>query len=70
MIIGSETDEDLTNLVAASSSPEDVEIRRDEITAIKGRALYVVKSKSGKAGLYQLSFTMPCGKKEVEVRIR
>lgn len=70
VIIGSETDEDLTNLSAASSSPEDVELRREEITAIKGRALYVVKSKSGKAGLYQLSFTMPCGKKEVEVRVR
>jgi len=70
VIIGSETDEDLTNLSAASSSPDDVELRREEITAIKGRALFVVRSKSGKVGIYQLSFTLPCGKKEVEVRVR
>ena len=70
MIIGSETDEDLTGLAAVSSSPDDVELRREEIAAIKGRALYVVRSKSGKAGVYHLSFTMPCGMKEVEVRVR
>ena len=70
VIIGSETDEDLTSITAVSSSPEDIELRRQEIAAIKGRALFVVRSKSGKIGLYQLSFTMPCGKIGVEVRVR
>lgn len=70
VIIGSETDEDLSNLSAVSSSPDEIELRRQEISAIKGRALFVVRSKSGKAGLYQLSFTLPCGKIGVEVRVR
>ncbi len=70
IIIGTETDEDLSSMTAVSSSAKDVEVRRQEITAIKGRALFVVRSSSGKAGLFQITFSVPCGKKNVEVRVR
>jgi len=70
VIIGTETDEDLTSLTAVSSSSVDVPVRREEIAAVKGRALFVVRAVSGKPGLYQISFALPCGKKDVEVRVR
>lgn len=70
IIIGTETDEDLSAMTAVSSSPNDVEVRRQEIAAIKGRALFVVRTANGKAGLYQITFSVPCGKKDVEVRVR
>lgn len=70
IIIGTETDEDLSAMTAVSSSPNDVGVRRQEIAAIKGRALFVVRTANGKAGLFQVTFSVPCGKKDVEVRVR
>lgn len=70
VIIGTETDKDLSSLTAVSSNSVDILVRREEIAAVKGRALFVVRAVSGKPGLYQVSFALPCGKKEVEVRVR
>ncbi|MGB5014617.1 MAG: hypothetical protein WBO68_11385, partial [Pyrinomonadaceae bacterium] len=70
IIIGTETDEDLTDLTFVSSDPDEIGVRREEISAVKGRALFIVRTISGKAGLYQITFSLPCGKQEVEVRVR
>lgn len=69
LVVGTESDEDLTALSATVSS-DDISIRREPIAAIKTRALFVFKSVSGKAGTYTVTFEIPCGKKEVEVRVR
>ena len=70
LIIGVEGDSDLTGLTATTSSPADVSIRRELIGGVKSRAIFVVRSVSSKAGLYQVKFEMPCGAKVVVVKVR
>lgn len=70
LILGTATDEDTTEMKAMSDSPSDIDVKRQEITAIRARALFVVRSISSKLGLFQVSFSLPCGKIDVEVRVR
>ncbi len=65
-----EEDGDLEGLTAISSRPENIAIRREAIDGIKTQALFVVRPLSSKNGEYQLSFEMPCGKKEVAIKVR
>ena len=54
-----------------SSSPKDVAvIAEPEIAGVSGRALYVIKSLTASAGVYQVNFSSPCGRKEVTVKVR
>jgi hypothetical protein len=69
LIVGTETDEDLSAIVSKVSS-EDISLKREPIAAIKTRALFVLRSLSGKTGDYSIAFELPCGKKELEVRVR
>lgn len=69
VIVGTENDGDLSSLTATSSSAADLELRRENITAIKGRALYVVRSITAKTGDFSVLFELPCGKKEIVVKV-
>jgi hypothetical protein len=61
----------VNNIQAASSSPQDVEVRPEpDVVEIASRALYVIKSISNKTGMYQVALNAPCGKREVIVRVR
>ncbi len=70
LIIGVEGDSELTGMTATISSPTDVSIRRELIGGVKSRAIFVVRSISSKAGLYQIKFEVPCGSKVVAVKVR
>ena len=70
VIIGLEGDGDIDGITAVSSSPQNVSVRRELIEGVKTRALFVVGSISKKAGLYQIKFDLPCGKKEVFVKVQ
>ena len=70
VIVGLEDDGDLTGLTAVSSSPQDVAVRRETIAGVNARALFVVRSVSTKVGMYQVTFELPCGKKEIFVKVR
>jgi len=70
VIVGSDDEADLSGIKAISSSPTDVSVRLEPIAGIKGRALFVVRSVSSRTGLYQISFELPCGKKELAVTVR
>jgi len=64
-------DEDLDAITAASSSPKDVEVvLQPETNAVSNRASFVVKSISSNKGEYSVTFELPCGKREVLVRVR
>jgi tetratricopeptide (TPR) repeat protein len=63
-------DEDLEELTAVSTSPQNVSVRREMIEGMTARALFVVRSISSKTGIYQVRFEMPCGKKEIVVKVR
>jgi hypothetical protein len=70
-MIGREDEsEDLEGLTAVSTSPENVTIRRENIDGISGRAIFVVRSVSARTGVYQLRFELPCGSKDITVRVR
>lgn len=70
VIVRRENDLDLEGLTATSSSPDDVTVRREMIADLKTQALFVVRSISTKTGVYQVTFEMPCGKKEITVKVQ
>lgn len=62
---------DIKELNAASSSEKDIEITlQPEIAGFPDRRFYVVKSTSTAVGVYQVTFSAPCGKKDVAVSVR
>jgi len=63
-------DGDIEGLTAASTSPEDISIRREVIAGIRTSALFVLRSRSAKPGVFQVRFEAPCGHKEVVVRVQ
>ena len=70
VIVGQVEDGDLESLTAISTSPENVSVRREAIPGVRTRALYVVRSISSKSGVYQVKFEMPCGRKELVVKVK
>jgi tetratricopeptide (TPR) repeat protein len=71
VLVGTGADGDTKTLTARSSSPADIEvIAEPEIEGVTGRALYLIRSKSEKTGVFQVTFQSTCGKKEVIVRVR
>lgn len=71
VLVGTGADSDTKRLTARSSSPDDVEVVAEpEIEGIIGRSLYLIRSKSAKTGVFQVTFQSACGKKEVIVRVR
>jgi hypothetical protein len=71
VMVGAEGDADLKAIVARSSSPADITLVRElDSASVKGRALFLIRSISKKPGLYQVTFELPCGKKDVQVSVR
>jgi hypothetical protein len=71
VVVGrADDDEDLDGLTAVSTSPQDVGVRREKIEGVTGRAIFVLRSITAKPGIYQVRFEMPCGKKEIVVKVR
>ena len=70
VIVGVDDVMDLEGMMGTSSSTKDVTVRREPITGIKSRALFVIRTISSRVGVYQVSFELPCGKKDIVVRVR
>ena len=70
VIVGRTDDlEELDGLTAVSTNPEQVYVRREQIAGVKARALFVLRP-GVRTGVFQVLFQMPCGKKEIVVRVR
>ena len=70
VIVGRTDDlEELDGLTAVSTNPEQVYVRREQIAGVKARALFVLRP-GVRTGMFQVLFQMPCGKKEIVVRVR
>ncbi len=66
-----EGDGKLEEVVATSSSKDDVAVSADtEIVKTSNKLFYVIKSISEKTGEFKVVFELPCGKKEIAVRVR
>ncbi len=61
---------DPKEVTASSSSPRDIEVRPEPTIDSVGRRFYVIKSVSDRAGIFQVNFESPCGKREVPVHVR
>lgn len=71
VLVGLGSKGDIKQLVAASSSPENVEVSFEpEIVAPENQAFFVIKSVSTKTGVFTVTFEAPCGKKELSVKVR
>lgn len=69
VVVRADEEIDLAEL-EATVSDEDIEIRREVIRGILGRALYVVRSRSGVSGRHTVKFSLPCGSTEIVVNVR
>ena len=70
VIVGIDDETSLDGIKGVSLSPEHVSVKREPITGIQTRALFVIKSESSLPGIYQVNFELPCGKKTIVVRVR
>ncbi len=71
VLVGFETDGDPKQIVAASSSPNDVFVAIEPgIGETEKRVFFIIKSISTKAGVFSVTFEAPCGKKEILVKVR
>ncbi len=70
VIVGLDGEGELEGLTATSSSPKNVTVRRESIEGITARAIFVIRSISPKTGIYQIKFELPCGKKEILVKVK
>jgi len=67
----SDNDGDLSKITAVSSSSDDIGITLEpEIGKQSKRAFFIIKSISPKIGIFTVTFDSPCGKKEVQVKVR
>jgi len=58
-------------LGATSSSPKDIDVKIEpEISGLTDRRFFVIKSISSALGVYTVTFSAPCGKKDVVVTVR
>ena len=67
VIVGREDNGDISALEVAGT-PEVV-LRREPVTGVTSRALFVVRAVTAKTGLYHVTFKLPCGSKSVDVSI-
>ena len=71
VLVGFAGQGDAKKITAVSSSPKDIEVSLEpEIGANSGRAFFILKSISPKKGAFTVTFDSPCGKREVQVRVR
>ena len=62
---------DVSKITAASSNPTDIEITLDsDIGKSSNSVFFIVKSVSPKTGVFTVTFESPCGKKELQVKVR
>ena len=69
VIIGRTDGNDLDEITATSTSPDNVSVHRQVIEGMRTRALFVLHP-GDKQGVYQVMFEMPCGKREIVVRVK
>jgi tetratricopeptide (TPR) repeat protein len=71
LMISSDGDLSLDDLMGLASSPGDIAVTREVVVAgVRSKAVFELRSASGKAGAYTVTFQMPCGKKELSITVK
>ncbi|MFL6374123.1 MAG: tetratricopeptide repeat protein [Pyrinomonadaceae bacterium] len=67
VVVGRDDNGDITGLEVAGT-PEIV-LRHEPVAGVASRAIFIVRAVTGKVGLYQVTFTLPCGSKTIDVSV-
>ncbi|MCA1623258.1 MAG: hypothetical protein LC778_05570 [Acidobacteria bacterium] len=71
VLVGFEDKDNLEEITAASSSPEDVEVVGEPEKGVNAmRSFFVIKSMNQRKGEFSVTFEAPCGKKVIFVSVR
>ncbi len=71
VLVGYNQEGDISKITAESSSPNDVTATVElGIGSQSNRAFFLVKSISENKGVFTVTFNSPCGKKEIQVKVR
>jgi hypothetical protein len=71
VLVGYLQEGDTAQITAASSSPTDVIITLEPLIGKQsGRVFFIIKSISENKGVFTVTFNSPCGKKEIQVKVR
>lgn len=70
LIVKSEGNEDLEELKAVPADTNGLSIRREVIAGLTTQALFVLQLAGASDGEHRITFEMPCGKKEITVKVR
>lgn len=71
VLVGLNQDGDISKITAESSSSADITATLEpDIGRQSNRAFFVIKSISENKGVFTVTFTSPCGKKEIQVKVR
>lgn len=71
LLVGYVGEGEISKIKAESNNPNDIVVNFEPgIGKQSNRAFFVIKSISDKKGTFSVTFTSPCGKKEVQVRVR
>ena len=67
VIVGREDNGEIDALEAVSTT--EVALRREPVVGVSSRALFVIRAVTAKAGLYHVTFKLPCGSRTIEVSV-
>jgi hypothetical protein len=71
LLVTVEAPGDVKNLTATSSSSKDIGVTTEpEIGGVADSRFFVIKSTSSSIGVYTVTFSAQCGKKDVVVTVR
>lgn len=71
ILVGYTQEGEISKITFESSSPDDVTATiNPDIGKQSNRAFYVIKSISENKGVFTVTFNSPCGKKEIQVKVR
>lgn len=71
LLVGYVGEGEISKIKAESNHPNDVVVNLEPgIGKQSNRAFFVIKSISDNKGVFTVTFTSPCGKKQVQVRVR
>lgn len=71
VLVGLTQDGEALKITAEPSSPNDISATLEpDIGKQSNRAFFIIKSISSNKGIYTVTFTSSCGKKEIQVKVR
>ena len=71
MLVGVDRNGTLGDIKYVVSDPADISVSLEtDVTGMRGRSLYVVKSISERTGTFRVTFYLSCGKRDLQVTVR